>query len=67
MTTGDPIVQEVRRTREGLARKSGNNLHRIFSTLRDRESKDDRKHPLVTHAEPGQSGGPRTAVVRDGE
>jgi hypothetical protein len=67
MTTGDPIVQEVRRTREGLARKSGNDLHRIFSSLRDRESKNDPTHPLVTHAEPSQSGELRTAVVRDGE
>ena len=65
--TGDVIVDEVRRVREGLARKSGFDLRRIFAALRTRESAYDPLHPLAASAKPGAADQFETPVVRDGK
>ena len=46
----DPIVEEVRRVREKLARRFDYDIHAIFADLRARERRDDPAHPLVTDA-----------------
>jgi hypothetical protein len=63
--TGDPIVAEVRRVRDDLARKSGYQLGRLFAALREREKCADPAHPLVTRVERGEAGVGETAVVRE--
>jgi hypothetical protein len=62
--TGDPIVAEVRRVRDDLARKSGYQVGRLFATLREREKHADPAHPLVTRVEREEVGMADTAVVR---
>jgi hypothetical protein len=39
----DPIVEEVRRYRQGHAAKYGNDIHRIFAALREQEKTSKRK------------------------
>jgi hypothetical protein len=46
----DPIVAEVRRTRDKLARQFNYDIHAIFADLRTREHTDDPAHPLVQDA-----------------
>jgi hypothetical protein len=61
--TGDVIVDEVRRVREGLARKSGFDLRLIFAALRTRESAPDPLHPLAASAKPWTADQFETPVV----
>ena len=46
----DPIVEEVRRVRDKLARQFNYDIHAIFADLRAREHVDDPAHPLVQDA-----------------
>ena len=46
----DPIVAEVRRVRDKLARQFNYDIHAIFADLRTREHAEDRVHPLVQDA-----------------
>jgi hypothetical protein len=39
----DPIVAEIRRHREAIAAKHGNDVRRIAEALRKREGESDRK------------------------
>ena len=46
----DPIVEEVRRVRDKLARQFNYDIHAIFADLRTREHMEDLAHPLVRDA-----------------
>lgn len=46
----DPIVEEVRRVRDELAREFNYDIHAIFADLRTRQQAGDLAHPLVTDA-----------------
>lgn len=46
----DPIVEEVRRVRDKLARQFNYDIHAIFADLRTRERVEDPAHPLVKNA-----------------
>ncbi|HTB86288.1 MAG TPA: hypothetical protein VK742_21750 [Candidatus Sulfotelmatobacter sp.] len=46
----DPIVEEVRRTRDKLARQFNYDIHTIFADLRARDRAEDPAHPLVQDA-----------------
>jgi len=46
----DPIVEEVRRVRDKLARQYNYDIHAIFAELRTRERVEDPAHPLVRDA-----------------
>ncbi len=46
----DPIVDEVRRVRDDLARRFNYDIHAIFADLRKRQDKEDPTHPLVRDA-----------------
>jgi hypothetical protein len=46
----DPIVAEVRRIRDELARRFNYDVHAIFADLRARQGLDNPSHPLVTDA-----------------
>ena len=46
----DPIVEEVRRVRDDLARRFDYDVHAIFADLRKRQSVEDSAHPLVKDA-----------------
>ena len=46
----DPIVAEVRRVRDGLARQFNYDIHVIFADLQKLQTVDDPAHPLVTDA-----------------
>ena len=46
----DPIVEEVRRVRDKLARQFNYDVHAIFADLRARERVEDPAHPLVRDA-----------------
>jgi hypothetical protein len=59
--TRDPIVDDVRRTREGLARRADYKIDRIFAAFREAEACPDPEHPLVEHADLR----PRPTVVRE--
>ena len=50
MMNDDPIVAEVRRVRDELARRFHYDIHAIFADLRARQRLDDPSHPLVTDA-----------------
>ncbi len=39
----DPIVEEVRRYRKEHAAKYGNDIHRIFEALREKQKKSNRE------------------------
>ena len=47
----DPIVAEVRRVRDKLARQFNYDIHAIFADLRAREHAADPAHPLVQDAQ----------------
>ena len=47
----DPIVAEVRRVRDKLARQFNYDIHAIFADLRAREHAEDPAHPLVQDAQ----------------
>lgn len=46
----DPIVEEVRRVRDELAREFNYDIHAIFADLRTRQETGDSAHPLVKDA-----------------
>jgi hypothetical protein len=46
----DPIVEEVRRVRDKLARQFNYDIHAIFTDLRMREGEEDPSHPIVSNA-----------------
>jgi hypothetical protein len=46
----DPIVEEVRRARDELARRFNYDIHAIFSGIRSREGGEQIDHPLVNDA-----------------
>ena len=46
----DPIVEEVRRVRDELARQFNYDIHAIFDDLRTRQQAGDLAHPLVKDA-----------------
>lgn len=48
--TNDPIVEEVRRVRDTLARQFNYDIHAIFADLRAGEQRDNPAHPLVKDA-----------------
>ena len=50
-TMNDPIIDEARRARAGIAAEHGNDLHRIFEAARNRQGADGR--PVVSF-EPAQ-------------
>jgi hypothetical protein len=47
----DPIVAEVRRTRERGSRRFNHDIHAIFAELMAREGAEDPSHPLVRNAQ----------------
>ena len=47
----DPIVAEVRRERDKLARRFNYDIHAIFSDLAAREREQGARHPLAQNAE----------------
>ena len=57
----DPIVDEVRCTREGLARRADYKIDRIFAAFREAEARPDADHPLLKNADLR----PRPTVVRE--
>ena len=57
----DPIVDEVRRAREGLARRADYKIDRIFAAFREAEACPDPEHPLTGNADLR----PRPTVVRE--
>ncbi len=59
--TGDPIIDEVRRVREGLARRADYKVDRIFAILREGEVRPDPDHPLAATADRHD----HSAVVRE--
>jgi hypothetical protein len=59
--TADPIVDDVRRIREGLARRVDYKIGRIFAALRESEARPDPDHSIVGNADLR----PRPAVVRE--
>ena len=59
--TRDPIVDDVRRTREGLARRADYKIDRIFAAFREAEACPDPEHPLTENADLR----PRPTVVRE--
>jgi hypothetical protein len=62
---GDPIVAEVRRVRDDLARKSAYQIRRLFADLREREKCADPAHPVVTRVDDSGAMVGQTAVVRE--
>ena len=59
--TADPIVEDVRRIREALARRAEYKLDRIFAAFRAAEACPDAEHPLAENADLR----PRPIVVRE--
>lgn len=47
----DPIVAEVRRVRDEIARAFDYDIHKMFADLRTREASPDPSHPIVENAE----------------
>lgn len=60
MTT-DPIIDDVRRTRDGLARRADYKINRIFADFRQAELRPDPEHHLIAKADLS----PRPPVVRE--
>ena len=61
----DPIVEEVRRVRDKLARQFNYDIHAIFADLRTRERVEDPAHPLVRNASEWAEGQENEMVLRD--
>jgi len=61
----DPIVEEVRRVRDRLARRFDYDIHAIFADLRVRESGEDLAHPLVKNADEWMEAGENALVLRE--
>lgn len=61
----DPIVEEVRRVRDKLARQFNYDIHAIFADLRARERAEDTTHPLVKDASEWAESQENVLVLRD--
>ena len=61
----DPIVEEVRRVRDKLARQFNYDIHAIFADLRTREGVEDPAHPLVRDASEWAEDQENEMVLRD--
>jgi hypothetical protein len=61
----DPIVEEVRRVRDKLARQFNYDIHAIFADLRARERVEDPAHPLVKDASEWAESQENVLVLRD--
>ena len=61
----DPIVEEVRRVRDKLARQFNYDIHAIFADLRARERVEDPAHPLVRNATEWAESQENEMVLRD--
>jgi hypothetical protein len=61
----DPIVEEVRRVRDKLARRFNYDIHAIFADLRARERGEPAAHPLVKDASEWTAAGENALVLRD--
>ncbi len=61
----DPIVEEVRRVRDKLARQFNYDIHAIFADLRTRERVEDRAHPLVRDASEWAESRENALMLRD--
>lgn len=61
----DPIVNEVRRVRDKLARKFNYDIHAIFADLRARERQEDPAHPLIAAADHWAAAEPGETVLQD--
>ena len=61
----DPIVEEVRRIRDKLARQFNYDIHAIFADLRTRERVEDPAHPLVRDASEWAKSRENELVLRD--
>jgi hypothetical protein len=59
--TADPIVDDVRRIREALARRVDYKIGRIFAALRESEARPDPDHSIFENADLR----PRPTVVRE--
>lgn len=45
--TSDPIIDDIRRIREGMARSADYKIDRVFAALRQSEARHDPEHRLV--------------------
>ena len=63
--TNDPIVEEVRRVRDSLARQFNYDIHAIFADLRAREQPDNPAHPLVKNASEWVASAENLLAVRE--
>ena len=61
----DPIVTEVRRVRDKLARQFNYDIHAIFADLRARERVEDPAHPLVKDASEWAEAKENALTLRD--
>ncbi len=61
----DPIVEEVRRVRDKLARQFNYDIHAIFADLRSRERVEDPAHPLVRNASEWAESRENALMLRD--
>lgn len=61
----DPIVEEVRRVRDKLARQFDYDIHAIFADLRAREHVENPAHPLVKNASEWVESQESEMVLRD--
>jgi len=61
----DPIVEEVRRVRDKLARQFNYDIHAIFADLRTRERVEDPAHPLVRDASEWAESRENALLLRD--
>jgi hypothetical protein len=61
----DPIVEEVRRVRDKLARQFNYDIHAIFADLRTRERMEDPAHPLIRDASEWAKSQENEMVLRD--
>jgi hypothetical protein len=61
----DPIVEEVRRVRDKLARQFNYDIHAIFADLRTRERVEDPAHPLIRDASEWAKSEENEMVLRD--
>jgi hypothetical protein len=61
----DPIVNEVRRVRDKLARQFNYDIHAIFADLRARERVPDPEHPMVKNASESADTGEQSLILRE--
>ena len=61
----DPIVEEVRRVRDKLARQFNYDIHAIFADLRTRKRVEDPAYPLVKDANEWAESRENALMLRD--